>query len=145
MIHLAFTHLRRLTMVAAAPVILGLVAETAAAQSADKRPLEIADYRLWRQIDGEQISDDGRWVAWSYAKERMDDTLVVANVDNGVRHEIARATDAVISPDGMWVGYTLSPSFLEVEEMERSGEDTSLQAGLMNLESGESWSWDDVY
>ena len=145
MTRLTFTYLRLLTMVASVPIILGLVAETAAAQSPDKRPLEIADYRLWRQIDGEQISDDGRWVAWSYAKVRMDDTLVVTNVDSGVRHEIARATDAVISSDGMWVGYTLSPSFLEVEEMERSGEDISLQAGLMNLESGESWSWDDVF
>ena len=103
---------RLFATLAATPVLLGLAAESASAQSA-KRALEIADYRLWRQIDGEQISDDGRWVAWSYTKVRMDDTLVVANVDNGVRHEIARASDAVISSDGMWIGYTLSPSFLE--------------------------------
>ncbi|MDE3015244.1 MAG: hypothetical protein OXU33_14350, partial [Gemmatimonadota bacterium] len=142
---LAPTWLRFFAMLAAAPIVLGLAAECVSAQNGDKRSLEIADYRLWRQIDGEQISDDGRWVAWSYTKVRMDDTLVVTGVDHRVRHEIARASDAVISPDGRWVGYTLSPSFLEIEEMERNGEDVSYQAGLMDLESGESWVWDDAF
>ncbi|MGB0542851.1 MAG: prolyl oligopeptidase family serine peptidase [Longimicrobiales bacterium] len=142
---LAPTWLRFFAILVAAPIVLGLAAECVSAQNGDKRSLEIADYRLWRQIDGEQISDDGRWVAWSYTKVRMDDTLVVTGVDHRVRHEIARASDAVISPDGRWVGYTLSPSFLEIEEMERNGEDVSYQAGLMDLESGESWVWDDAF
>lgn len=135
---------RLFMMLAGAPLVLGLIADSASGQAADRRPLEIADYRLWRQIEGEQISDDGRWVAWSYAKVRMDDTLVVANIENGTRHEIARASGAVISPDGMWVGYLLSPAFPEVDEMERDGEEVPHQAGLMNLESGESWVWDDA-
>ena len=136
---------RLLTMLAGVPLAFGVIADSASGQAVDKRPLEIADYRLWRQIEGEQISDDGRWVAWSYAKVRMDDTLVVANVETGARHEIARASDAVLSSDGLWVGYSISPSFLEVEEMERGGEEVSTQAGLMNLESGESWVWDDAF
>ena len=136
---------RLLTVVAALPLTIGVATAHVEAQSIEKRPLEIADYHIWRQIDGEQISDDGRWVAWSYTKVRMDDTLVVANVDNGVRHEIARASDAILSSDGMWVGYTLSPPFQEMEEMERNGDDVSYQAGLTHLESGRSWVWEDAY
>lgn len=145
MTRLVLTHLRLVALVATLPLVLGIAAEPAAAQASEKRPLEIADYRLWRQIDGEQISDDGRWVAWTYSKVRMDDTLVVANVDTGDRHRIARASDAEISSDGMWVGYSLSPSFLELEEADRNGDDVSYQAGLMNLVTGEQWTWDDAY
>ncbi|MDC0160664.1 prolyl oligopeptidase family serine peptidase [Gemmatimonadales bacterium] len=145
MIRVLLVRFRLLTMVASAPLAIGVVTESAGAQSSAKRPLEIADYRLWRQIDGEQISDDGRWVTWSYAKVRMDDTLVVANIESGTRHKIARASDAVISSDGKWIGYMLSPPFLEIEEMERNDDEISYQAGLLNLESGESWVWDDAY
>ena len=67
MIRVLLVRFRLLTMVASAPLAIGVVTESAGAQSSAKRPLEIADYRLWRQIDGEQISDDGRWVTWSYA------------------------------------------------------------------------------
>ena len=59
---------RLLTLVAALPLTIGVATAHAEAQSSEKRPLEIADYHIWRQINGEQISDDGRWVAWSYTK-----------------------------------------------------------------------------
>ncbi len=29
-----------------------------------------ADYQLWRTISDDRISDDGRWVAWTYSKAR---------------------------------------------------------------------------
>ncbi len=136
---------RILPLLAGVALALPSLANSAAGQSVDKRPLEIADYRLWRQIEGEQISDDGRWVAWSYAKVRMDDTLVVSNIETGQRHEIPRASDPVISADGRWVGYSISPPFLDIEQLERNGEDVAYQAGLINLESGQSWAWDDAF
>jgi hypothetical protein len=66
----------------------------------EKRALDIADYRLWRTIQDESISDDGRWTAWTYAKVRGDDTLHVRSLEDDTRHELARASGGVFSPDG---------------------------------------------
>lgn len=114
------------------------------AQDAGKRPLEIADYQLWRTIQGERISDDGRWVAWTYSKVRGDDTLMVRSLDSNARHEVARASNAAISSDGRWVGYTVVPGYLEIEKLERDGDPVPRQAGLLNLASGETMTWDDA-
>jgi dipeptidyl aminopeptidase/acylaminoacyl peptidase len=110
----------------------------------EKRPLEIADYRLWRTIEDESISDDGRWVAWTYAKVRADDTLHVRSLQNEARHEIARASRGVFSPDGRWIAYVLEPGALEVERLERDGERVPAKVGLMNLATGEQLEWDDA-
>lgn len=124
--------------------VIALSAAPALAQSTDRRPLEIADYQLWRTIQGAEISDDGRWAAWTYSKVRMDDTLVVANLDDGTRHEIARASNGTMSPDGNWIGYSVSPGVLEAEELERNGDPVPAQAGLMDLRTGRTWTWDDA-
>ncbi len=123
-----------LTVFAAAPL---------AAQ--DKRPLEIADYHLWRTIEDASLSDDGRWVTWTYAKVRADDTLHVRSVDDAQRrHELPRASGGVFSPDGRWLAYTLEPGFLEVERLEREGDRVPRQAGLLDLASGNTVTWEDV-
>ncbi|MDE0898289.1 MAG: prolyl oligopeptidase family serine peptidase [Longimicrobiales bacterium] len=114
------------------------------AQAVDKRPLEIADYRLWRTIEGVAISDDGRWTAWTYSKVRGDDTLAVRSLDTDARHDIPRASDGMLSSDGAWVAYSLAPDFREIETLERDGDPVPRQAGLMNLLTGESLTWDDA-
>jgi dipeptidyl aminopeptidase/acylaminoacyl peptidase len=114
------------------------------AQGADKRPLEIADYRLWRTIQGAEISDDGSWASWTYTRVRGDDTLNVRSLNSDARHVIARASNGTMSSDGMWVAYSLSPGFLEVEQLERDGEPVPAQAGLMNLVTGETFVWDEA-
>ena len=68
-----------------------------------KRALEIADYAQWRTISGSQISDDGRWVAWTYSRVRGDDTLHVKALDSDVAHVIASASAPDFSDDGTWV------------------------------------------
>ena len=114
------------------------------AQAVDKRPLEIADYRLWRTIEGAAISDDGRWTAWTYSKVRGDDTLAVRSLDTDARHDIPRASDGMLSSDGAWVAYSLAPDFREIGTLERDGDPVPRQAGLMNLLTGESLTWDDA-
>lgn len=128
-----------LLLLAAAIVLPG-----ASAQQQGKRTLEIADYRLWRTIQGAEISDDGRWASWTYTKVRGDDSLSVRSLDSDIRHDIERASNGSISATGEWIAYSLSPGYLDVERMERDGDRVPSQAGLMNLASGEQRSWDDV-
>jgi len=121
-------------------------AQTTSTQSAGAaaRELTIADYRLWRSIEGETISDDGRWVAWTYAKVRMDDTLHVRSLDGQSPHVVPNGFDPEFSGDGRWVAYFVSPPFAEADRLEREGEDVPLQAGLIELATGERRIWDDV-
>jgi len=110
----------------------------------EKRPLEIADYALWRTISGSTISDDGRWVAWDYSRVRGDDTLHVKALDSDSAHVIASASSAEFSDDGRWVAYVISPPFMEAEKLERDGETVTRQAGLLELATGESLTWDEA-
>ncbi|MDX1494929.1 MAG: prolyl oligopeptidase family serine peptidase, partial [Longimicrobiales bacterium] len=124
------------------------VSAGAPAQAADtlegKRPLQIADYQLWRSIDDESISADGRWVTWTYSRVRGDDTLTVRTVDGAREHRVARASRGRISADGRWAGYFLTPPFQEVEKLERDGERVPRRVGLLDLTTGDTLSWDDA-
>ena len=123
-------------------VLLLLLAGPLHAQ--DRRPLEIADYRLWRTIEDATISDDGRWSSWTYAKVRGDDTLHVRGLDSDTRREVPRASGGAFSSDGRWIAYTIDAGFLEIERAEREGDGESVttQVGLMNLATGETIAWD---
>jgi dipeptidyl aminopeptidase/acylaminoacyl peptidase len=140
---------RRRIMLAPLALLLIFAPATRAQQSgadvsAVPRELGIADYRLWRSIEGETISADGRWVAWTYAKVRMDDTLHVRALDGDARHVVPNGFDPEFSDDGRWVAYFVAPPFAEADELERDDEDVPLQAGLLELASGEVRLWDDV-
>ena len=87
--------------------------EARAATTPDKRPLEIADYARWRTIDGEALSPDGAWVAWSHGRVRGDDTLHVKAVEGATTHTIPFGTSPVFSDDGRWVAYDLGVSFAD--------------------------------
>lgn len=119
-------------------------ADPATTAAPAKRPLEIADYRLWRSIEDEAISDDGRWVAWTYSRVRGDDTLTVRAVDSGAERVVPHATDGAFSSDGRWIAYFIAPPFEEAEKLEREGERVPRRAGLLDLETGDTLSWDDA-
>ena len=128
--------------VALAPFVVPI--STRAQSATGKRTLEIADYARWRTISGSQISDDGRWVAWAYSRVRGDDTLHVSALDSDATHVIASASGAELSDDGAWVAYFISPPFLEAEKLRRDDETVTRKAGLLELATGASFTWDDA-
>lgn len=101
--------------------------------AAQQRPLEIADYHIWRSISGAALAPDGAHVAWAYSKLRADDTLHVHRVADGERWTVARGGSARFSDDGRWVAYEISAPWDDEEGEER--------VGLMELATGEQWSW----
>ena len=118
-------------------------ARTPAAATA-KRPLQIADYALWRTIEHETISDDGRRVAWTYRRVRGDDTLHVRSLDDDTGHLVARGSEPLLSSDGRWMAFFVSLPYLEIEKLEADDETVTRRAGLMDLESGTTLYWDDA-
>jgi dipeptidyl aminopeptidase/acylaminoacyl peptidase len=121
-----------------------MVGPLAAQDSGQKRPLPIAEYRLWRSISGAVLSPDGQWVAWSYSRVRGDDTLHVVNLDSQAEHVVPLASGAQFSDDGRWVAYLLSPPFEEAEKARRENAPVARKAELLDLRTGEKRSWDEA-
>jgi len=134
----------RIRLAALALVFLLVPSSTLQGQATDKRPLEIADYQLWRSIDNEEISDDRAWVAWSYSRVRGDDTLQVRSIDGPTRYAVPKARNGHFSADAQWIAYTVMPDFLEIEQLEEDGDRVPEQAGLLSLTTGEIREWDDI-
>ncbi|MEM7416120.1 MAG: prolyl oligopeptidase family serine peptidase [Gemmatimonadota bacterium] len=131
-------------LAAAAALAFGFSVSPLAAQDSDKRPLEIADYQLWRTIQGAELSADGRWVSWTYSRVRGDDTLSVREVDGARRHEVARASNGTFASNGNWIAYRLSPGYLEIEALEEAGDPIPARVGLLDLQTGEERSWEEA-
>lgn len=130
---------------AVAFVLLSLSSGELVAQASSEKPaLTIAEFARWRSISGAAISADGRWAAWTYTRERFDDTLHVANLDSGEEHVVPLGSDAELSDDGAWVAYFLSPPFAEAERLRRDDETVTRKVGLMNLANGETLTWEDA-
>lgn len=131
-------------LLAGAPAAAQVTAPTAGAATSAaagaKRALQIEDYALWRSIRGSTLSPDGGWVAWSYGRERGDDTLHLRPVDGGEPRTVAHATGALFSDDGRWIAYEIGHSFAESQ----SNDDLTASAGLMNIATGERWSWENA-
>jgi dipeptidyl aminopeptidase/acylaminoacyl peptidase len=109
-----------------------------------KEPLTIAEYKEWRRISGATISPDGEWAAWSFGRVRGDDTLHVVNLETNAEHVVALGSQPEFSDDGAWVAYFLSPPFQDAEEAREDDDPVARRAGLLNLSSGETRSWDEA-
>jgi dipeptidyl aminopeptidase/acylaminoacyl peptidase len=83
-------------------------AQTASATA--KKPLTVADYSRWRNIEGAEISGDGRWVAYAL---RHTNTLAadakpvlrILRLETNQEVEIANAHTPTFSADSRWVVY----------------------------------------
>lgn len=90
---------------------LGLVlAALSAPLAAQQKPLTLDDYSLWRQIQGETISPDGRWVAYTLRHTNVvsvdeKPVLMIRDLETGRDVEIANAHGGVFSPDSRWLVY----------------------------------------
>ncbi|NNF38829.1 MAG: hypothetical protein HKN71_09180, partial [Gemmatimonadetes bacterium] len=126
---------------ALAIVLCSPVALDAQGTEGTKTPLQIEDYARWRSISGAAISPDGAWAAWSYGRIRGDDTLHVKAVEGAEARAVPYATAPLFSDDGRWVAYEIGHSFRDAESSE---DDLPASAGLMEVATGETWSWENT-
>jgi dipeptidyl aminopeptidase/acylaminoacyl peptidase len=127
-------------LLASALPSLGLRAQ----ETGGKRPLTVAEYPLWRTLSGETISPDGRWVAWSYTRERGDDTLHVVRLESDAEHVVPLGSGAEFSDDGRWVAYFLSPTFEDAEKARQNDDPVLRKVELLELGTGDKMAWDDA-
>jgi len=81
-----------------------------AAPAAGKKPLTVADYSRWRNIEGAGISPDGKWVAYTLRHANIlpadsKPSIRLLNLDTNQDVEVPNAHDAAFSADSRWVVY----------------------------------------
>jgi len=122
-----------------------------------KKPLPIEEYGLWRSITSTAISNNGEWICYGYSKRETDDTLHVKSLENETEYVIALASGARFSDDAKWIAYALSEPQSERDRGAepaqptapggrggRGGGAAGRKAELMNLETGEKLTWENV-
>ena len=90
-------------------------APAAATAPAGKKALTIDDYTKWKSISGQEISGDGKWVAYVLQSSNVPTTetkpvLHILNLDTNKDDTIADATGNAFSSDSKWIAYSVEPA-----------------------------------
>jgi dipeptidyl aminopeptidase/acylaminoacyl peptidase len=93
-------HFKRLQRSVALLCTLSLLATMALAQQAApaKRALTHQDYDSWRSIAAQQVSRDGKYVAYAYVPQDGDGEIVVRNIATGVDWRAPRGYRPPVPP-----------------------------------------------
>jgi dienelactone hydrolase len=122
------------------------------------RPLTVADFDQWRSIQGETLSPDGRWAAYSLVPQVGEGEVVVRALPSGPEYRHTRgyigrpetrpgaeratgfrAPPAEITADSRWVVFTIAPAREAVERARRQrrrGAEPKGALGILSLADG---------
>lgn len=87
--------------------------QTPAAET--KKALTIDDYTKWKSLSGQEMSADGKYVAYVVQSTNVPtaDTkpvLHIQNLETGAEVTVADATGNAFSSDAKWIAYTVEPA-----------------------------------
>ncbi|MEW6207541.1 MAG: prolyl oligopeptidase family serine peptidase, partial [Acidobacteriota bacterium] len=140
---------------------------TLAGQSA-KRPLAHSDYDAWRSIQSQQLSRDGKFLAYALVPQDGDGEVVARNLADGKewRHSTGKRPDpappapgqppafappagqVAFTADARWLLFTIFPAREEIrraKKQKKRPEDMPKNSlGIMNLTTGETARVDNV-
>lgn len=114
-------------------LLLSLLFALPAVLPAQNSPLTFEDIMRWEDITGEEISDDGSWLAYSVWPDRGDGEVRVRDVDGETVYTLELADDPAVSAGGTWVAATRE---IPLEEELNDGEELTEGMYLLNTSTG---------
>lgn len=102
--------------------------------NAQNRQLTFEEIMRWEDISDEEISDDGRWLAYSVWPDRGDGEVRVRSVDGENAYTLERGDNPSLSADGNWVAAYREVPFKSELNDEEDGPVRGMY--LLNTESG---------
>jgi dienelactone hydrolase len=156
MLHLRCPRRRSLTMLVTLAALsffgLWLSREAPAQPAANKRPLTHNDYDSWRSIQGQQLSPDGKYVAYTLVPQNGDSELVVRHLEFGkeYRHPLPAAKGGALpqagfagrvafTADSKRVIFTIPPPKADQEPAKKGAKETpKTSLGIMDLTTGKT-------
>ncbi|HEX7119470.1 MAG TPA: hypothetical protein VF212_11820, partial [Longimicrobiales bacterium] len=123
-----------------AAAMAALLAAGPALAQGPKQPLDHEATWRWRSIDGEMLSDDGRWALYSTTMREGDAELFVHALDAQTVHRIPRGVSARFSDDSRFVVFTIEPMEAVVDSLKREKTKPAAMPkdslGILDLASG---------
>jgi dipeptidyl aminopeptidase/acylaminoacyl peptidase len=81
-----------------------------------KKPLDHTVYDGWESIAERQLSNDGRWVAFTVTPQEGDGRLMVMKSDGTAAVEVPRGYSVKFSPDNRFAVFLIKPTFTEARQ-----------------------------
>ncbi len=120
------THRRTGAFALLLAVALAVTLALPEAQTAAKKPLTVDDYTKWRSIAGQEISGDGKWVAYTLQltntiAAESKPVLHLLNLETNADVTVADASGGTFSADSKWIAYQVDPGAAQRARAGRSG------------------------
>jgi dipeptidyl aminopeptidase/acylaminoacyl peptidase len=105
---------RRIFLAAASLAALALPAH-----AQQKRALDHSDYDIWKRIQNDVVSRDGRWLAYQLTPGDGDGTLLVRELAGRRALSLDRGASPVLTADGRWLIARVAAADSAVERAKR--------------------------
>ena len=115
------------------------------ATAQEKRPLTVTDIMKFREIKDTKLSDNGQWIAYTESPDRGNPSGHIKSTDGVNTIDIPLGKNPVISRDGQWVSFKISPTLLALETASKE-EKKELKDGavIINTTTAEKVSLENV-
>lgn len=123
-------------------LILLLVVWEAGAQ---KKPLDLESYKLWRRVEAQKMSEDGKWVTYRFAyidsegHDKDEPVTYLRHVATGKEYELRNVNYVNFFNGGKGLKYTVSKSPLDTANL------TSDSTILLSLKDMKKTYWNREY
>ncbi|WNC73199.1 prolyl oligopeptidase family serine peptidase [Thalassotalea psychrophila] len=87
--------------------------------NAEQRPLEVTDIMKFKQIVKPQLSDDGKWLAYSAQPDRGENSFHLKATTSATEYQIEHGSKGVISVDGRFAAITITPTLMAKEQADK--------------------------
>ncbi len=77
----------------------------------EKRALSPDDFAAWERMGDYQITTDGQWVRYNIEPNRGDITLMLHEVETGIKHTFERGSKAAFAPGNEFLAFKRGPRF----------------------------------
>jgi dipeptidyl aminopeptidase/acylaminoacyl peptidase len=96
------------------------------AQATAKKAMTIDDYTKWRSISGQEMSSDGKWLAYTLQGTNVPTAeakpvLHLLNLETNAEVTVADATGSTFSLDSRWIAYQVDPGAAQRARAGRGG------------------------
>ena len=110
-----------------------------------KKPLDMEAYKLWRRVEGQQMSEDGKWVTYRFVyidQEGHDKDVPVTylrNMTSGKVYELPNVREVSFFNRGKGLRYVVQPSPLDTLKEKKDS------LFLLSLKDMRKTCWDKPY
>lgn len=83
--------------------------------------IDHTQHQFWFKLDGEQVSNDGKWFAYERNPYRGDGSLIIQSLNKEVSDTVERAKDARFSAQNDWVAFKIYPAYDSLKKQKLDG------------------------